>query len=340
MKILVIRFSSIGDIVLCTPVFRCIKNQVKDSELHFLTKKQFTDVTAANPYIDKFHYYDEHLDELISPLKAEEFDLIIDLHNNLRSHKIKRSLKVRSATINKLNTQKTILTRLKIDIMPQRHITLRSLDAAARLLPIKDDGAGLDFFIPDEARIKKEDLPHGHVAGYIAIVIGANHFTKRMPVEKVRDLCAALDFPVVLVGGKDERNAGDAIAELDPIRIYNACGKFSLYESADILKQSDLVISMDTGMQYIACALQKPLLAIWGGTSPRLQVEPWYGSITMKQKPGIYENILLDLWCQPCSKYGRSYCPLGHFNCMKKQDTDYIAKRAMEMVKSVGGGRR
>lgn len=332
MKILIIRFSSIGDIVLCTPVFRCIKEQVAGAEIHFVTKRQFVDVTAANPYIDKFHYLDDRMEDLIPCLKKEDFDLVIDLHNNLRSHQIKRAIKARSSTINKLNLQKMVLTKLKVDIMPKRHITQRSLDAAKRVLDIKDDGKGLDFFIPPEGRITKDDLPHSHVAGYIAIVIAANHFTKRMPNEKLRELCGRLDFPIVLVGGKDEQAAGNEIAELDDIKIYNACGKFSLYESADILNQARVVISMDTGMQYIACALQKPLLAIWGGTSPRLQVEPWYGSAFMKRHPDIYENIYLDLWCQPCSKYGLSYCPLGHFNCMQKQDTEYIARRAMELM--------
>lgn len=331
MKILVIRFSSIGDIILCTPVFRCIKMQVENAELHFVTKRQFEAVTATNPYIDKFFYLDNRLDDVIAALKKEDYDYVIDLHNNIRSNAIKKAIGRRSATINKLNFKKFLLTKLKIDIMPDRHITYRSLDAA-KILGVKDDGLGLDFFIPGEMKIDENDLPHGHVAGFIAIVIAANHFTKNLPVHKVKELCNKIDFPIVLVGGPSEKEKGDEIALQDKIKIYNACGKFNLYESADIVRKARAVISQDTGMQYIACALQKPVLAIWGGTSPRLEVEPYYGKKFMSKHPGFYENIFLDLWCQPCSKYGKSYCPLVHFNCMEKQDTDYIARRALEMA--------
>lgn len=332
MKILVIRFSSIGDIILCTPVFRCIKKQLEGAEVHFVTKRQFESVTASNPYIDKFHYLEDKLDALIAILKEENFDCVIDLHNNFRSNAIKKSLGVKSATIRKLTFKKFLLTKFKIDVMPDRHITRRSLDTV-KMIGVKDDGLGLDFFIPETARIEESDLPHSHIAGYIAIVIAANHFTKNMPAHKVSELCSRIDFPIVLVGGPAEKEKGEEIASQDDIKIYNACGKFDLFESADIIRKAKVVISQDTGMQYIACALQKPVLAIWGGTSPRLDVEPYYGSKFLQRQPKIYENIFLDLWCQPCSKYGKSYCPLGHFNCMEKQDTHYIASRAMEMIR-------
>lgn len=327
-----IRFSSIGDIVLASPVFRCTKTQLKDAEIHLVTKKKFAEVTATNPYIDRFFYYDDDLPSLIETLKNENYDYVIDLHNNIRSNQIKRALNKKSFTINKLNLQKFILTKLKVDLMPGRHITTRSLDTV-KPLGVKDDNLGLDFFIPKQSGINENDLPHGHLAGYIAIVIAANHFTKKMPVHKLQELCQKIPFPIVLVGGETEKNAGDEIASADEIKIYNACGKFNLYESADIVGKARMVISHDTGLQYIACALNKPLLAIWGGTSPLLDVEPYYAKNLMRHDPPIYQNIFLNLWCQPCSKYGLPRCPLGHFNCMEKQNTDYIASRAMEMIR-------
>lgn len=327
-----IRFSSIGDIVLASPVFRCTKTQLKDAEIHLVTKKKFAEVTATNPYIDRFFYYDDDLPSLIETLKNENYDYVIDLHNNIRSNQIKRALNKKSFTINKLNLQKFILTKLKVDLMPGRHITTRSLDTV-KPLGVKDDNLGLDFFIPKQSGINENDLPHGHLAGYIAIVIAANHFTKKMPVHKLQELCQKIPFPIVLVGGETEKNAGDEIASVDDIKIYNACGKFNLYESADIVGKARMVISHDTGLQYIACALNKPLLAIWGGTSPLLDVEPYYAKNLMRHDPPIFQNIFLNLWCQPCSKYGLPRCPLGHFNCMEKQNTDYIASRAMEMIR-------
>lgn len=327
MKILIIRFSSIGDIVLSTPVFRCIKKQIEGSEIHFVTKRSFKIVTASNPFIDKFFYFENDLDELINELKIEDYDYVIDLHKNFRSIKIKHALKKKSYTIDKLSIQKFILTKLKVNIMPGVHITQRCLNTLASL-GVKDDGLGLDYFIPDEDCVNENDLPTSHIAGYIALVIGASYYTKKLPVHKLIELCSKINYPIILLGGEEDAKTGDEIAKVNNIKVYNACGKFNLNESADIIRKSKLVISHDTGLQYIACAFQKPILAIWGGTSPELDVEPYYGKLFMsRQTEPIYENIYLKLWCQPCSKYGTQKCPLKHFNCMEHQDISLIVNK-------------
>jgi heptosyltransferase-2 len=133
-----------------------------------------------------------------------------------------------------------------------------------------------------------------------------------------------------LIGGKEDAVQGEAIAAIDPQKIFNACGKFSLNESADLVRKAHIVISHDTGLQYIACAFQKPVLAIWGGTSPKLQVEPFYGTA----QTALHKNFIVPgLPCQPCSNYGTKKCPRGHFKCMKHQNTDLIASTAMLMLK-------
>ncbi|MEJ7822911.1 MAG: glycosyltransferase family 9 protein [Chitinophagaceae bacterium] len=325
IKFLIIRFSSIGDIVLTTPVMRCLKKQVPLSEVHFLTKHLFKIVTASNPYIDKFFYYDNNLNEIIEELKIENYDYVIDLHDNFRSNKIKRELKKKSFTVDKLTVQKFFLTRLHLNFMPGIHITKRSLETV-KSFGVKDDGLGLDYFIPDNDKVSENDLPTSHLAGYIAIVIGASYRTKKLPVHKLQELCIKIPLPVILVGGEEDVKEGMMVSKIDPIKIYNACGKFNLNESADLVRRSLLVISNDTGLQYIASAFKKPIIAIWGSTSPKLDVEPFYGDLFMKHQTGkIYENIMVPgLWCQPCSKYGRDKCPLGHFKCMKKISIDKI----------------
>ncbi|MCY7290593.1 MAG: glycosyl transferase [Ferruginibacter sp.] len=263
-------------------------------------------------------------------LKHENYDHVIDLHNNIRSNKIKHALKKDTHTIDKLTYQKFLLTQLNIDVMPNRHITQRSLDTVLPL-GVKDDGGGLDYFIAKHDEVKPDDIPTGHLAGYIVIVIGATYFTKRFPVHKQIELCSKIDHPIILLGGKEDKKMGEEIATTDNVKIYNACGKFNISESADIVKKAKLVISNDTGMQYIACALKRPVIALWGGTSPDLEVEPYYGSnyISHQQKP-IYENVVLNLICQPCSKYGLKKCPKEHFKCMEKIEVNSLA----EMVKS------
>ena len=329
-KILIIRFSSIGDIVLASPVFRCVKKQLPDAEVHFLTKLSYKIVTAANPFIDKFFYYDDNMEELSARLKAENYDHVIDLHNNIRSNKIKRILSVDTNTIDKLTFKKFLLTQLNIDVMPDRHITQRSLDTVLSL-GVKDDGGGLDYFIAKEYELKRDDIPTGHLAGFIVIVIGATYFTKRFPLHKIIELCSKINHPIILLGGKEDAASGKIISDNDSVKIYNACGKFNISESADIIKKAKLVISNDTGMQYIACALKRPVIALWGGTTPDLDVEPYYGSNFLRnlQKP-LYENVVLNLKCQPCSKYGLNKCPLDHFNCMEKINVDGLVEKVKQ----------
>ena len=329
MKFLVIRFSSIGDIVLASPVLRCLKKQVMTAEVHFLTKSSFKAVTVSNPYVDKFFYYDNDIEAVIELLKKEEYDYVIDLHKNFRSNKVKRSLGVKSYTIDKLNFQKFLLTKFHIDIMPKRHITKRSLDAVAEF-GVTDDDGGLDYIIPEEDMVKESDIPASHHAGYIAMVIGASYFTKKLPVHKLIPLCEGINHPIILIGGKEDNEVGTQVAEAVQGKVYNACGKFNLNESADLVRRSKLVISHDTGLQYIASAFNKIVLAIWGSTSPRLDVEPYYSKAFLaSQKELPYENIIRqpELWCQPCSKYGKKKCPLGHFKCMEQMDINYISKR-------------
>src|SRR5438093_10063341 len=127
MKILIIRFSSIGDIVLTTPVIRCLKKQVANAEIHYLTKKGYAPILSANPFVDKLHILDNDLDAVITELKRENFDLIVDLHHNLRSLKVKKSLKVPARSFNKLNIEKWLLTNLKLNVMPSEHIVDRYL---------------------------------------------------------------------------------------------------------------------------------------------------------------------------------------------------------------------
>ena len=326
MKILVIRFSAIGDIVLATPAIRCLRKRYPEAEIHFLTKKSFAAVTEANPYINRFHYYDNNLPQVIAELKPVGFSHVVDLQNNPRSWRVKRALGAQNHTIDKLNWQKFLLVNLRIDRMPGRHITQRSLDVV-RQLGAEDDGLGLDYFVPDKDVVPWDALPATHRNGYVAVVVGASYPTKKMPVHKLIDLCGKIIAPVILLGGPEEKSEGEQIASTDPQRIVNACGRFNLNQSADLVRKSQLVVSHDTGLQYVASAFGKPTLAVWGSTSPKLDVEPYYGSAFVNPAGlPVYENILVPgLKCQPCSKFGNRRCPLGHFRCMEDQDTAAIA---------------
>jgi ADP-heptose:LPS heptosyltransferase len=330
MKFLILRFSSIGDIVLTTPVIRCLKKQVSGSVIHYTTKYAFRSIVESNPYIDKVHYFNNDLDALIDELKQEDFDYIIDLHHNIRTLKVKRALQKKSFSFNKLNIQKWIYTNFRLNIMPDVHIVDRYLETV-KPFGVKNDGAGLDYFIPEKHKVQEADIPVSHQAGYIGVVIGAALNTKKLPVEKLQKLCTVIDHPIILLGGKEDVENGELIASPDPFKIYNACGKFKLNESADLIRRAKLVISHDTGLMHIAAAFRKPIISIWGNTVPEFGMYAYYGN---------YQSLdsrfeISPLYCRPCSKIGYNKCPHGHFKCMRKHSEIEIAARAKQLLGKV-----
>lgn len=326
-KVLVIRFSSIGDIVLTTPVVRCLKMQLPEAEVHFLTKKQFFPVVEANPYIDKIWLYDRNFKELIPQLKSQGFEFIVDLHKNYRSGFVTRQLKVPHAAFPKLNVQKWVRVRLKIDLLPKIHIVDRYFEAVTSL-KVKNDLKGLDYFIPDEEVVVRGTLPESHRAGFIAVVIGGKHKTKILPEAKVIEICQQLNKPVMLLGAKEDFHRGEAISAACGNKVYNACGRFSLNQSASLVKQSTAVMTNDTGLMHIAAAFRKPVVSVWGNTIPGFGMYPYLpGSIATDS----YIAEVKDLPCRPCSKLGYEKCPKTHFRCMNeieiKPITDLLNKK-------------
>lgn len=335
MKFLIIRFSSIGDIVLTTPVIRCMKKQLPGAELHYLVKPQFKSVIINNPYIDKIHVLQEDWNKMIDELKEEKFDYIIDLHHNLRTLRVKNALKLPAYSFNKLNVEKFIFVKLKWNVMPDLHIIDRYMKTVEPF-KVYNDGAGMDYFISEQEQVNVNDIPASHHAGYIAVVIGASYFTKKLPVYKLQQLCKQIDHPIILIGAKEERADGEEISKVDPVKIYNACGKFTLNESADLVKNSRLVIAHDTGLMHIAAAFKKPVIAIWGSTTPSFGMVPYYGKNFLSvQSRSPYDNVQVHkLWCRPCTKFGRHKCPQGHFKCMKNISVDEVVLKVNKRLAS------
>lgn len=320
-KFLIIRLSSIGDIVLTTPVVRCLKKQLPGCEIHYLTKKQFLPVLKSNPYIDKTFTVSKSPDEMLDRLKAEQYDQIIDLHKNLRSIKFRRKLGVKSTTFPKLNEKKWLLVNLKIDRMPDIHIVDRYFEAVKNL-GIQNDEAGLDYFLTEHEQVEMTSLPQNFRRGYVAFVIGGKHKTKQLPTEKAIALCKLIGHPVLILGGPEDVQEGDTIARSNQGKIYNACGKFKLNQSASLIQQSKLVITNDTGLMHVAAAFKKRIISVWGNTVPQLGMYPY-----LPKNPELFSVYeVKNLSCRPCSKIGFEKCPKKHFKCMMNQDVDAIAR--------------
>lgn len=338
MKILIIRFSSIGDIILTTPIIRCTKKAFPTAEIHFLTKASFKNLLQYNPHITKIHTLQGDIQPLLLDLIKEKFDVVIDLHKNLRTFYVKTILRqafnsnIQRASFNKLNIRKWLYVNLKWNLLPDISIVDRYFNGV-RKLGIVNDGQGLDYFFSPEEELKKDDLPLSHSHGFIVCSIGGQHETKKMPVLKWKQLCANIPFPLVLVGGKEDAEAGAEIATIDPVRIYNACGKFSINESAQILAKSRVVITHDTGMMHIAAALKKPIISIWGSTVPAFGMFPYYGYNRIKSMVAPDSTLIMNpVRCQPCSKIGHKACPKKHFNCMNNLNLDLITAQVLKVI--------
>lgn len=316
-KILIIRFSSIGDVVLTTPVIRCVKQQLA-VEVHYLTKASFAGLLESNPYVDRVHTIDKDVDHaLVQKLRAEQFDFVIDLHNNLRTLRLKSALKVPSKSFPKLNVQKWLLVTFKVRRMPDVHIVDRYLETVKHL-GVENDGEGLDYFIPEGSVVDVNSLPETHASGYVAVVIGGQHATKMMPLAKLIEVCHALKSPVVLLGGPEDAAKGEAILDAIGPQVFNACGKFKLDESASLVQQALWVITHDTGLMHVAAAFKKRIVSVWGNTVPELGMHPYLPDAGSKMVE------IKNLSCRPCSKIGFSKCPKKHFHCMNHDVDDIV----------------
>lgn len=307
MKILVIRFSSMGDIIYTTPVVRCLKKQIPGAEVHFITKPAFKYIYDNNAYVDKLLLLKPSLSATIEDIKAEGYDYIIDLHNNLRTAIIKLRTGIKSSTYKKQTIRKWLSLKFNLKLVPPVHLVDRYMKAAA-VLGVVNDALPIDYYIKADHKLEKL-LPQSHQTNYVAFIIGATHFTKRMPNEKIISLCKGTNQPVVLLGGEDVKNNGDVIKQALGDRIYNSCGITSLDESVFLVSKASMVVGFDTGLTHIAEAFNVPIVSIWGGTVPDLLgVQPY------KVKEVLVAGI--ELPCRPCSKFGLPACPLGHFKCM------------------------
>jgi ADP-heptose:LPS heptosyltransferase len=319
-RILVIRFSSIGDIVLTTPVLRALRQQLEgDVEIHYLTKKKFALLLEGNPNIDFLHTMDKTVQEVLPELERIGFDYIIDLHRNIRTKIVIRRLKSLTFAFRKLNFQKWLWVNLGINKMPELHIVDRYMETL-KAFGVRDDGQGLDFYIPNGKGLRQGQIPESFQQNYIALAIGGMHEGKKMTADKLITICQSIPHNVLLIGGTEDEMEGEKIVNACGPKFYNACGKLSLHESADAISQSRMVITGDTGMMHIASAFQKKILSLWGCTVPGFGMYPY------RPNP---ESILLEpigRKRRPCSKLGNR-CKYGlDHRCIDQIKNEEILK--------------
>ncbi len=323
MKILIVRFSSIGDVVLTTPVVRCVKQQL-NAEVHFITKKSFLPVLENNPYVDKIFTIEKSIDEVISELKKEGYDYVIDLHHNLRTASLKRKLSGKSFSFPKKNIAKFLLTTFKINRMPKVHVVDRYFEAV-KSLGVKNDLLPCDMFLLEEDEVNLQDYGLENKQ-YLAVAMGAQFATKQMPIDLMKNVLQKVEIPIVLVGGPTDIERSTALKNsLESHNVIDFCGKLTLRQSAFMTKHARVLLTGDTGLMHIASCFETPTVSVWGNTVPDFGMYTY--APTKPENSSIHE--VNGLSCRPCSKIGYQECPKKHFKCMLDQDPEKIFKDIM-----------
>lgn len=326
LKILVLQGTSIGDVVLATPVVRCLKKQMPNVDVHFCTKQAYQPIIAYSPYITKAHCFESNLYALVRQLRAERFDYVIDLQNTMATRMLRGALGVRSYSVDRQFFRRWLYIRCKVNALSDQHIVDRYM-ATVQPLGIENDGCGLDYFIPYRDEVELDWLPDTHQRDFVAYIIGGQSRTCRLPVPRMIELCRKINYPVVLLGDKKDRQVAEEIVRaLGEQQIYNACGHYNLNQSASLLARARVVFSHDTGLMHVAAAFSKKIYSIWGSTTPQFGFAPYKTPHVRLENPG--------LGCRPCSATGSDNCPMKHFKCLNNLPFDFDVKELRSKKKN------
>lgn len=321
-KILVIRFSSIGDIVLTSPVVRILRKNYPEAEIHFITKANFVEQLLNHPELFKIWSFEKSFKEVIQDLKRCQFDLVVDLHKNLRSYLLTLQLGQTTIRFSKLTFKKFLYTQFKINWLPTIHLVDRYLNALKKN-GLEVDEEGLEYFLNEKSIKEAEKLLLNLEGKFIAVALGAAHFTKSPPELLWKNILTKSPIPVVLLGGNKEISLSLQLEKFlaeSELKVINTVGKVDINITAALVAKSALVICPDTGIMHIAAAFHKPIVSIWGNTTRSFGMWPYYG----RHEPPSFISEVTELSCRPCSKIGYSACPKKHFNCMNKINHDEI----------------
>ncbi len=324
-KILIIRLSSLGDVVLTTPIVRSLKKRFPNSEIDFLVKPQYADVIRYNPYLSNIYNYSD-IGNIITKLKQSRYDLIIDLQNNLRSKKVTYHLKSNVYRFKKPIIKKFLLVNFKINLFNE---TTTIVERYTRVIPgLKLDDEGLEIYIPEEI-IKESNNFFNEKTSVIGLCPGSRHFTKRWLAEYFIELGIKLSndgHKIFIFGGSSDKEICTLISNKIPGSI-NLQNNNEILKIAAYMKKCKIIVTNDSGLMHTAAAMHIPVLVLFGSSVKE------FGFIPYKTKYKILENNLLS--CRPCSHIGKEKCPKKHFKCMKDLTPDIVYENLIEMVNTL-----
>lgn len=341
-SILVIRFSSIGDILLTTPVVRLLKTQFPDCRIDFVVKEQFSELLAENPNISQLYHYSKtnpnrSLKSIKQQIRSQRYDLIVDLHKNFRSFYLSFSSRAhRIVRYRKGVLRRWLLVHFKLfRNRPVVPIFQRYLNT---LLPyqLSNELLRLEIFIPDKivARVegKYDNFIRGSLGPIIGIAPGAKHETKRWTAEGfnavIRFFIEQQNARVILFGGATDIDFINQLPFSQGHHVLNVAGQLSLSETAALMAHCDLMLTNDSGLMHLATALKKKVVAIFGSTTEQLGFFPYLTEYLVVQNNSLF--------CRPCSHIGRKRCPKGHFKCMRDISAEQVISAMLKLLSEPG----
>jgi len=319
-KILIVRFSSIGDIVLTFPVVKAIKAAFPECQVDYVSKKQFAELLKACPEINRAFLLERSLSRLRQQIDLKQYDAIIDLHHNLRTRLLLFASGAPVFRFPKSNWQKWLLTKFKVRPKKRTHVVERYLSTIQKFTPNATPLASFVYAIPSSAQFNIDERFQVRPKSYIAVAIGAQFATKRMPKDLLVELLNQLHEPVLLLGGKEDVATATFILEqTNSEKVYSAVGLTNIHESAWLVQNAKSLLTHDTGLMHIGASFDLPIHLLWGNTTKDFGMYPY----RLEQK-NVFHHEVANLACRPCSKIGYNDCPKGHFNCMRQRDLKQI----------------
>ena len=341
-KTLVIRFSSIGDIVLSTPLLRVLRTRYPNGQIDYVTRAEYAELVKSNQNLNHTYEFDasegfEGLRILKKKIKDQRYDLIVDIHDSLRSKYLRSLHGPQVAVVNKRVMQRSMLVNFKKNVYKEVIPVADRYIEAVKDLGIINDGKGLELHIPDETLFgvsgKLATLKLNQYEKVIGLCPGARHFTKRWPPERFARVGAACaqkaGSKILLFGGTEDETICNQIcldinSQAGSERASSFCGHLGLLETAAAMQYCDVVITNDTGLMHIATAMHRKIIAIFGSTVRE------FGFFPHDPEAVVLEETGLD--CRPCSHIGRSKCPEKHFKCMLDIQPDEVYSRAKALL--------
>ena len=300
MRILLVRLSSLGDVILVSSVLSPLRE--KGVEVDLLTYRPFGEVFKGDKRLRKVIEVDKKNFKSLSSIRSlaeslKGYDYGFDLHGILKTYLLSKYLPFPVFRYKK----SSLLRRLMVIFKPFRAKWLyvpEMYSEVFRKVGIEIENPRPELHIsPYEIKKVKEFVP---LKEFAVVAPGARWKTKRYPEEKFRNVIELLKLrriQSVIVGGKEEEETGKKLSS--ETGTVNLCGRLSIRESLSVISLSIGVISNDSAVVHMARAVKKPVVAIFGSTHPALGFAPY---------PDEGIAITRNLPCSPCSLHGKTKC--------------------------------